>query len=234
MSSKHQPVYDGGGRRQVRSFVRRKGRMSDTREDAYRRLMPVHGISFRPEQTDPARLFPHPGEVVLEIGFGMGHATLELAINNPGTNYLGIEVHVPGVASVLSKIESLGLNNLKLIEHDAVEVLKYMIPPESFSGVHIFFPDPWPKKRHFKRRLIQQDFLKLLVPRVKLDGYIYMVTDWEDYARWMKEHLDAHPGLENQYGGYADALQWRPSTAFEQKGLNKKHIIRELFYRRTF
>jgi tRNA (guanine-N7-)-methyltransferase len=226
------PVYEGGGKRQIRSFVRRQGRMSEAKWRRYEELRPRYCIDFRNGLIEPGQMFSQSHPVVLEIGFGMGHATTEIAEAHPDTNYLGVEVHTPGVAALMDRIEERGLNNLRIIQHDAVEVLKYMIPDGSLSGVHIFFPDPWPKKRHFKRRLIQSEFLQLLAPKIEDGGYVYLATDWEDYAQWMLEHLEAFPGLKNRYDGYAEPQPWRPRTAFEQKGIDKNHPIRELLFQR--
>ncbi len=226
------PVYDGEGRRLVRSFVRRQGRMSVAKWERYDQLAKRYILPFANSLSDPRHFFASVKPLVLEIGFGMGHATIEIAESNPHINYLGVEVHIPGVAALMERIDDRGVDNLKIIQHDAVEVLKYMIQDDSLSGVHIFFPDPWPKKRHFKRRLIQRQFLELLTPKLLGDGYIYLATDWEDYAIWMQEVLDAFPGVKNQYDGFAEPQSWRPETAFERKGLEKRYTIRELFYRK--
>ena len=150
------------------------------------------------------------GGFILEIGFGMGHASAEIAEQNPQNNYLGIEVHRPGVAALLDRINERKLTNLRIIQHDAVEVLRYMIADESLSGVHIFFPDPWPKKRHFKRRLIQSEFLKILLPRIAPGGYIHALSDWEDYAQWMLKHFEAAGCLERHLGEQAARVPTSP------------------------
>jgi tRNA (guanine-N7-)-methyltransferase len=205
--------------------------MSPQRREAYRRLSPHFCIPYAEEQTDVAAHFPNPeAPLVLEIGFGMGYATIELAAQNPGTNYLGIEVHKPGVARVLRQIEKRGLENLRLIHHDAVEVIRDMIPAGIFSGCHIFFPDPWPKKRHHKRRLVQPPFPGFLAPVLEPGAYVYLVTDWKDYAEQMLEVFEAAPEFQNRYDGFAPRQEWRPETPYERKGRAKDHPIFELYF----
>lgn len=225
-------IFEDHGERKIRSFVRRQGRMSEAKWKRFHDLGNLHCIDFQPQTTDLSSCFPNKQPLMLEVGFGMGHATAEIAAQHPETNYLGVEVHTPGVAALLDRIQQGKLENVKIIQHDVVEVLDYMILPETFDGVHIFFPDPWPKKRHFKRRLIQKVFLEKLLPKIRPGGYIYMVTDWEDYAQWMLQEISKVPDLTNSYGGYADAQPWRPTTAFERKGLDKQHKIREILVRK--
>jgi tRNA (guanine-N7-)-methyltransferase len=171
--------------------------------------------------------------VVLEIGFGMGEATIEIARANPDVGYLGVEVHKPGVGKVLSEIASRGLTNLLVMHNDVVPVLRDVIPRRFLSGVHIFFPDPWPKKRHHKRRLVQTEFVRLLVTRIAPGGYVYAVTDWDEYAHRMREIFDGIGILSNPYGGFAEEIPWRPTTSFERKGKQKRHNIRELYYEKS-
>ncbi len=232
MDKARRPVYGGGGNRQVRSFVRRQGRMSSPKLERYEALYPKYSIEFVPEKTDVKRAFQSDAPLILEIGFGMGHATADIAAANLQINYLGVEVHTPGVAALIDRLEARGLENVRIVQHDAVEFIRYMAADSIFSGVHIFFPDPWPKKRHFKRRLVQKDFLHLLLPKLKKDGYIYAVTDWEDYACWMYEVFSSCKSLENPYEKWAEPQVWRPETAFERKGLEKRHCIRELYLRK--
>lgn len=221
-------------KRPVRTFVRRGGRMTATREEAYQRLYPQWGIPFREEPLDWQKVFPLCREVVLEIGFGMGEASREIAQSRPETGFLCVEVHHPGIAKMLAEIEGQDIKNIRVIEHDAVEVLRSMIPSESLDGVHIFFPDPWPKKKHHKRRLIQKNFIRELCNKIKPGGYIYTATDWEDYAEQMKEVLESFPGvLENPSQGYARDISWRPGTRFEKKGREKNFPIREVFVIKT-
>ena len=179
---------------------------------------------------DFAALFGNSNPVVAEIGFGMGMATAIIAGDNPHKNYLGIEVHRPGVGRLLWEIQQRSLSNIRIIEHDAVEVFAQMIPPHSLEGIHLFFPDPWPKKRHHKRRLVKRPFTRTLADRLKPRGYLYMVTDWEDYAQWSLAELGSTQGLVNTGDGFAEPQTWRPCTCFEKKGLAQNHQVRELLF----
>jgi tRNA (guanine-N7-)-methyltransferase len=170
---------------------------------------------------------------ILEIGFGMGGATAAIALANPETDYLGVEVHTPGVGALLKQIGELGLENLRIIQHDAVEVLQHMIPDASLDGVHIFFPDPWHKKRHHKRRLVQPDFVALLVRKLRHGGYLHLATDWADYAQQMQSVLAANPDLVNTAAGFAPRPEYRPLTKFEQRGVRLGHGVWDLIFRRA-
>lgn len=214
----------------VRSFVLRAGRMSDAQRRSYETLAPRYVIPFRRERLDLDILFEPTRPVVVEIGFGMGVATAAIAEANPGTGYLGIEVHTPGVGKLLWEIGRRGLENLRIVERDAVEVLEGMIPDGSVAGFHIFFPDPWPKKRHHKRRLVKRPFTELLASKLVAGGYLYMVTDWVEYAEFALEELGATTGLVNAYQGYAPRAEWLPETKFERKGLDKSHEVRNLYF----
>jgi len=205
--------------RSIRSFVLRSGRMSRAQRRSYETLFPLY-----------ARKGDEAGPLVIEIGFGMGIATACIAEQNPGINYLGIEVHRPGIGRLLWEIEKRGLKNIRIIEGDAVEFLEQKIQDNSVTAFHIFFPDPWPKKRHHKRRLIKRPFTDLLAAKLIPGGYVYMVTDWVDYAEWALRELSATPGLANKYGGYAVPQNWRPQTEFERKGIKQNHEVRELFF----
>ena len=206
----------------IRSFVLRAGRMSRAQKRSYETLFPLYGL--RPDGVLGL------GPITIEIGFGMGIATSIIAEQNPGVNYLGIEVHRPGIGRLLWEIEKRGLKNIRIIEGDAVEILEQKIGDNSVSGFHIFFPDPWPKTRHHKRRLITRPFTDLLAAKLLSGGYIYMVSDWVDYADRALEELSATPGLSNKYGAFAERQDWRPQTEFERKGLLKDHEVRELFF----
>jgi tRNA (guanine-N7-)-methyltransferase len=177
-------------------------------------------------------VFENTSPVTIEIGFGMGKATAIIAGDNPDRNYLGIEVHRAGVGRLLGEIEKNELSNLRIIEHDAIEVLESMIPDDSVAAFHIFFPDPWPKKRHHKRRLVQRPRTDLLTKKLAPGGYIYMVTDWEPYGEEAYFELTATQGLESMYEGFAPHMSWRPETRFEAKGKAAQHDIFELMFRK--
>ncbi|MDR0473242.1 MAG: tRNA (guanosine(46)-N7)-methyltransferase TrmB [Treponema sp.] len=219
-------------KRRIKSYVLRAGRVTEAQKRSYGFLSEKYLVPFEEEPANPQDFFGNEDQVSLEIGFGMGTATAIIAEANPGKNYLGIEVHRPGIGKLLWEIEKRGLANVRIIEHDAVEVLEKMIYPASFEAVHIFFPDPWPKKRHHKRRLVTRPFTDTLACALKPDGYLYMVTDWEDYAKWALTELGATPGLSNPCGGFSPAQEWRPRTKFEQKGLDKNRKVWELFFNR--
>jgi len=170
---------------------------------------------------------------IVEIGFGMGESTAAIAGLLPDTNFIGIEVHTPGVGALLKLVGERNLGNLRIVQHDAVEVLKQMIPDRSLAGFHIFFPDPWPKKRHHKRRLIQPELVKLLVAKLAADGYIHLATDWEDYALHMLEVLRAEPALKNTAQDYAPRPSYRGTSSFERKGLAKGHGVWDLVFRKA-
>jgi tRNA (guanine-N7-)-methyltransferase len=217
----------------IKSFVLRAGRMSDAQRRSYEQLAPRFCVSYEKKVLNLQSIFGNSNPVVVEIGFGMGAATAQLAERNPHINYLGIEVHRPGVGKLLWEIEQRGLSNIRIIEHDAVEVLQDMLAPESVEAFHVFFPDPWPKKRHHKRRLIKRPFTDLLASRMKIGAYFYMATDWADYGRWALEELSATAGLENPYDGFAPRQEWRPLTKFEKKGLDKAHEVSEIYMVRS-
>jgi tRNA (guanine-N7-)-methyltransferase len=223
MSAPHRPI---------RSFVLRAGRISRAQKRALETLLPVYGIPFRPEPLDLDQVFGRAAARILEIGFGMGETTATIAAEHPETDFIGVEVHPPGIGSLLKEIEARGLTNLRIIPHDAVEVLTHMIPPESLDGLHIFFPDPWPKKRHHKRRLIQPPFVTLAADRLKPGGYIHVATDWQPYAEQILAVLSAEPRLENTAEGYAPRPAWRPTTKFENRGLRLGHGVWDLVFRK--
>ncbi|MDR1100491.1 MAG: tRNA (guanosine(46)-N7)-methyltransferase TrmB, partial [Treponema sp.] len=213
-----------------KSYVLRAGRMSDAQRRSWETLAPVYCLPFEEGPPDFSLIFGNSKPLIIEIGFGMGIATALIAEKNPGKNYLGLEVHRPGVGRLLWEIAGRELKNIRIIEHDAVEVLEKMIPPASVAGFHIFFPDPWPKKRHHKRRLITRPFTDTLAVKLRPGGYVYMVTDWAHYADWALAELSATPGLVNPYRGFAPPRDWRPQTKFEAKGLAKELQTRELYF----
>ena len=219
-------------RRPIRSFVLRQGRVSKAQRNAHAALLPVYGVPFAPAPLDLDRLFGRTAPKVLEIGFGMGETTAAIAREHPENDYLGIEVHTPGVGSLLKRIADLHLENVRIVQHDAVEVLEHMIAPAVLAGVHLFFPDPWPKKRHHKRRLIQPPFVALVASRMKPGATVHTCTDWEEYAQQMLQVLSADRALENTASGYAERPDTRPETKFERRGLDLGHRVWDLVFRK--
>lgn len=216
----------------IRSFVLRQGRISRAQQRACETLLPQFGIPYTPAPLDFARVFGREAPRYLEIGFGMGETTAAIAAAHPQNDYLGIEVHMPGVGSLLKEIAERGLTNLRVIRHDAVEVLKFMIPPDSLDGVHVFFPDPWPKKRHHKRRLLQPPMLALIAGCLKPGGYVHAATDWAEYAEQMLAVFAAETALANTASGYAPRPAYRPQTKFEARGLRLGHGVWDVVFRR--
>jgi len=214
----------------IRSFVLRQGRISSAQKRSYETLYHLYGIKGGDDFLDGCKIFGNDAPLVIEIGFGMGRATAAIAHNNPEINYLGIEVYKPGIGRLLGEIEKLGLENIRIAEGDAVEIMKKRIKDDSVSAFHVFFPDPWPKKRHHKRRLITRPFTDLLAAKLICGAYIYMVSDWADYGDWALRELSSTPGLVNRYSAFAERQAWRPETEFERKGLEKNHEIRELYF----
>jgi tRNA (guanine-N7-)-methyltransferase len=219
-------------RRPIRSYVLRQGRATEAQRRARDRLLPRFGVPFSREPIDLERVFGRAAPKILEIGFGMGETTARIAAQHPENDYLGIEVHTPGVGGLLKRISELGLANLRIIQHDVVEVLEDMIPPGSLDGVHIFFPDPWPKKRHHTRRLVQAPFTELLATRMTPGAYLHVATDWEDYATQILQVLGAEPLLANTCDGFAPRPAWRPQTKFEARGLRLGHRVWDVIFRR--
>ena len=211
----------------------RQGRISNAQRRAHAELLPVYGVAFASAPLDLELVFGRAAPKILEIGFGMGETTAAIAQQHPENDYLGVEVHTPGVGSLLARVAELRLTNVRVIQHDAVEVLERMIAPASLDGVHLFFPDPWPKKRHHKRRLIQPPFVTLLASRMKPGALLHACTDWEDYAAQMLEVLAAERALANTAAGYADRPATRPETKFERRGLGLGHRVWDLIFRKT-
>ena len=216
----------------IRSFVLRQGRVSNAQARSRETLMPKFGVAYVPEVLDLAAVFGRTAPRVLEIGFGMGETTATIAAAHPEIDYLALEVHTPGVGSLLKQIDERGLANIRIVQHDAVEVVRDMLAPGSLAGIHIFFPDPWPKKRHHKRRLVQTPFIGLLATRLAPGGYIHCATDWQEYAEQMLAVLAGEPLLENTAAQFAPRPEYRPLTKFEQRGLRLGHGVWDVVFRR--
>jgi len=220
-------------RRSVRSFVLRAGRMGTGQARALEDYGPQFTVPYATALLDLDTAFGRVAPKILEIGFGMGDSTATIAAGHPDTDYLGVEVHTPGVGALLKRIGEGHLGNIRIIQHDAVEVLEHMIADASLDGIHIFFPDPWPKKRHHKRRLIQPDFVAKLAGKLKPGGYLHLATDWEDYAMQMLEVLSAERTLTNTAKDYAPRPDYRPLTKFEKRGLKLGHGVWDLIFKRV-
>ncbi|CAL9503350.1 tRNA (guanine-N(7)-)-methyltransferase [Streptomyces sp. enrichment culture] len=222
--------------RRIRSFQPRRSRVTAGQADALQRLWPVWGLDIDgSRRLDLAELFGNGRPVVLEIGFGMGEATAEMAAADPDTNILAVDVHTPGQGHLLHLAEERGLTNVRVANGDAIILLREMLAPDALSGLRVFFPDPWPKKRHHKRRLIQPEFLTLAASRLAPGATVHCATDWEPYAGQMLEVLTAHPDFENtrEDGGFAPRPAFRPLTRFERQGLDKGHVVNDLLFRRV-
>jgi len=204
--------------------------VSTAQQRAHDTLLPHYGIAYSATALDLDRVFGRTAPKILEIGFGMGETTAAIAAAHPDADYLGIEVHTPGVGSLLKLIDANQLGNVRIIQHDAVEVLQHMIAPRSIDGVHIFFPDPWPKKRHHKRRLIQPPLVELLAQKLKPGGYLHAATDWHDYAEQILAVCSAAPELHNTAADYAPRPAYRPRTKFEARGLKLGHGVWDIVF----
>jgi tRNA (guanine-N7-)-methyltransferase len=224
------PLFYDPTERRIRSFVTRAGRLSTAQAKALETLGPQFCIPYVKESLDFDQAYGRRAPLILEIGFGMGDTTAKIAAGIPEKNFLGVEVHTPGVGGLLKLIGEQGLTNLRLIQHDAVEVITHMITPGSLAGVHVFFPDPWHKARHNKRRLIQPPFVELLVSRLATGGYLHCATDWQEYAEQMLQVLGAEPMLQNTAENYAPRPDYRPVTKFENRGLRLGHGVWDLVF----
>ncbi|MHC3460765.1 tRNA (guanosine(46)-N7)-methyltransferase TrmB [Streptomyces flavovirens] len=232
------PAADPAGshhERRIRSFQPRRSRVTTGQEDALQRLWPLWGLDI-----DGRRVLDLPTlfdglPVVLEIGFGMGEATAQMAADDPGTGILAVDVHTPGQGNLLGLAERAGATNVRVANGDAIILLREMLEPASLDGLRVYFPDPWPKTRHHKRRLIQPEFLDLVAPRLKPGALVHCATDWEPYAEQMLDVLTAHPLFENTQadGGYAPRPAFRPLTRFEGQGLDKGHVVHDVLFTRT-
>jgi tRNA (guanine-N7-)-methyltransferase len=220
-------------RRSIRSFVRRSGRLGPGQARALRDLGPQFVIPYAAAPLDLRRAFGNANPVIAEIGFGMGETTAQIAAAQPQRNFLGIEVHPPGIGALLKRIGEQGLRNVRIVGHDAVEVLQQMIAPQTLAGLHVFFPDPWHKKRHHKRRLIKPPFVALAASRLTPGGYIHCATDWQEYAEEMLDFLSAEPLLVNTVSGFAPRPHYRPQTKFESRGRRLGHGVWDLVFTRV-
>ena len=211
----------------VRSYSIRGSRITEAQRTAKDALQEVHGIEFKQEQINIPAIFPASEKVIMEIGFGMGEATAIIAKNHPNNGYIAVDVHPPGIGKLLARIVENDLTNLKVIEEDVHVVLQHMIANESLDGIHLFFPDPWPKKKHNKRRIVNEGFLALIHPKIKKGGFIHIATDWVPYAHSIQE---VFAGSTLFTGGVIDKPEWRPVTRFEGQGIDKDHAVNDMMY----
>ena len=211
----------------VRSYSIRGSRITDAQRAAKDALQKVHGIEFKQEQINIPSIFPNSDKVIMEIGFGMGEATAIIAKNHPNNGYIAVDVHPPGIGKLLARIVENDLTNLKVIEEDVHVVLQHMIADESLDGIHLFFPDPWPKKKHNKRRIVNEGFLGLIHPKIKKGGFIHIATDWVPYAVSIQE---VFAGSTLFTGGVIEKPEWRPVTRFEGQGIDKDHAVNDMMY----
>ncbi|MFQ5630857.1 MAG: tRNA (guanosine(46)-N7)-methyltransferase TrmB [bacterium] len=219
--------------RSIRSFVRRTGRVTKRQQEAYQRLHENIGIRFVPQTLPFSEIFKRETPLTLEIGFGMGEVIAEIAAANPHKNYIATDIHPAGIANLVLLIEEKELTNIRIIERDALDVLQHNISDSALSAIHIFFPDPWPKKRHHKRRLIKPETTRLFCRKLEAGGYIHVATDWQDYADKILEVFADEKGLRNTAAGFATRPQWRPVTKFEQKALKEGRISFDILFKRV-
>ena len=224
------PLFYDPTEHRIRSFVTRAGRLSTAQARAIDELGPKFLVPYNKAVLDTEQVFSRQAPTIFEIGFGMGETTATIAAGIPEKNFIGVEVHTPGVGSLLKQIGERELSNLHLIQHDAFEVLTHMIAPQSLAGIHVFFPDPWHKARHNKRRLIQPALVELLSSRLMVGGYLHCATDWQEYAEQMLEVLGAEPTLRNTAEAYAPRPDYRPVTKFENRGLKLGHGVWDLVF----
>jgi tRNA (guanine-N7-)-methyltransferase len=228
-------LHDHVRKRSIRSFVKRTGRLTRSQQHALEHYQSLYGLEFQAQSAlDFKHMFAHSNCVKLEIGFGNGDSLVEMAQKDAGCNYIGIEVHDPGVGHCLNRIHEEGINNLKLISHDAIEVLQHMIPAGTLDAVFLFFPDPWHKKRHHKRRIVNQQFRDLLIQTMKPGAVLHMATDWLEYAQHMAQDLFSDPRFENMGNdqGFSPTPEYRPQTKFERRGMRLGHGVWDLLFRK--
>ena len=214
----------------IRTYRLRGSRITGPQQSALDKYWDAYGIEYSTEFLNITSLFPTAEDVVLEIGFGMGEATALIARDFPNTGYLAVEVHKPGIGKLMARIEELALSNIRIIEGDAHPIITTMIPDKSVDGVHLFFPDPWPKKRHNKRRIVNAEFLALIHPKIKDGGFFHIATDWVPYAEYIEEVFAASPLFT---GGVVERPEWRPVTRFEGQGITKDHQVTDLRYTKS-
>lgn len=222
-------------KRRIKSFVLRQGRLSQAQQAAIDSLWPQFGLELKPELLDFHALFGREADTIVEIGFGMGHSLAAMAEANPDKNYIGIEVHRPGVGALLKLVGEKGLTNIRVFNDDAIEVLAQRIPKNSLAGVYLFFPDPWHKKKHKKRRILQAEFAKTIASHLKAGGHFHMATDWEDYAEQMMEVMTEAEGYRNisGEGQFTPRPDYRPLTKFEQRGHKLGHGVWDLIFEKV-
>ena len=214
----------------VRSYSIRGSRITDAQRQAKTALQAIHGIAFKQELIDLKAIFPKSESIIMEIGFGMGEATAIIAKNHPNNGYIAVDVHPPGIGKLLARIVENDLTNLKVIEDDVHVVMQHMIPDQALDGIHLYFPDPWPKKKHNKRRIVNEGFLQLIHPKIKTGGFIHIATDWVPYAESIKE---VFAGSTLFTGGVIDKPEWRPVTRFEGQGIDKDHAVNDMLFRKV-
>lgn len=213
----------------IRSYSIRGTRITEAQRAAKRLLQEVHGIRVETQRLDLSAIFPTAEKIIMEVGFGMGEATAIIAANSPQNAYLAVDVHPPGIGKLLSRIQEQGIDNIKVIEDDVHVVLPYMIHDQSLDGMHLYFPDPWPKSKHHKRRIVTPAFLELVASKLKPGGYFHLATDWLPYAKAMEIVFSSSTQFS---GGVIDKPDWRPVTRFEGQGIDKDHQVTDLFYLR--